>query len=310
MLPKQSYDELKLEIARQQERLSKRLWQIAEFALRDPDSMALKTVAGLAACAQVQPSTLIRFAKHFGYSGFSEMQSVFRTRLIDRSTSYAQRIREFSSIDGGATEPADILRHFVEYDIAALRHLSRETSGYDLDRAVDLLAAADVIGVVAKRRSFPIAGYLAYALSHLGRRALLIHGLGGMDAEQMRLVSERDLLVAVSFKPYAPETLAVVASAAERGVPVLAVTDGPFSPLVPLAKVSFEVEEAQVQGIRSLTASMCLAASLVIALGQRLERRSSASGLRARRSKGNGAAAAIARNQVPATRRASGSKRR
>lgn len=152
MLPKQPYDELKLEIARQQERLSKRLRQIAEFALRDPYSMALKTVAGLAACAQVQPSTLIRFAKHFGYSGFSEMQSVFRTRLIDRSTSYAQRIREFSSIDGGATEPADILRHFVDYDIAELRHLSRETSGYDLDRAVDLLAAADVIGVVAKRR--------------------------------------------------------------------------------------------------------------------------------------------------------------
>ena len=58
--------------------------------------------------------------------------------------------------------------------------------------------------------------------------------------------------------------------ATERGVPVVAITDGPLSPLSPLAQVALEVEDAQIEAFRSLSASMCLSLSLVVALGQRL----------------------------------------
>jgi DNA-binding MurR/RpiR family transcriptional regulator len=151
-----------------------------------------------------------------------------------------------------------------------LQHLRAETSPTDLDVAVGLMAQAEIVGVVAQRRSFPIAAYLAYGLTHLGRRAHLIDGVGGMGAEQARLLGARDLLIAISYKPYAPETLDTVAAAAGRGVKILAMTDTALSPLPPLAAVSFEVGEASLHGIRSLTASMCLAVTLVVGLGQKL----------------------------------------
>ena len=59
--------------------LPPRLVQVAAFALDNPDEMALGTTTSIAAQASVQPSTLIRFAKRLGYSGFSDLQGVFRS---------------------------------------------------------------------------------------------------------------------------------------------------------------------------------------------------------------------------------------
>ncbi len=272
MPPKQTFEELKQEISVKHAKLSKRLRQIAEFAIAEPDHTALETVASIAARAKVPPSSLIRFAKHFGYDGFSDMQRIFRSRLIDRASSYNQRIREYRSAQAADLgSPLGVLRHFVEADVGALQRLGHETRPQDLARAIEILASADVIGIAAHRRSFPVAAYLSYALSHLGRRALLVDGIGGMQSEQIRLLTRRDALIAASFAPYAQETLTIVNAARERGLKVIAITDSAFSPLSPLADVCFEIEEAQLQGVRSPTATFCLAVSLVIGLGQRLE---------------------------------------
>lgn len=266
-----AYDDLRARISADYERLSKRLRQIAEFALDNPNDMALETVAVIAERADVQPSSLIRFAKAFGFDGFSEMQRVFRSRLVDRTPSYTERIRSLEAdTDGGFETPSAVLGHFADAGIHALEHLKEEIRPEAMERALDLLLRAESIHVVGQRRAFPVVAYLAYGLSHLDRRTHLIDGVGGLTFQQASVMTDRDTLLAVSFEPYAPETLAVARQASERGVPVVAITDGPLSPLVPLSRVAFEVQDAQVKAFRALTASMCLALSLVVALGQRI----------------------------------------
>ena len=66
-----TYESLKQEIAERHDQLPKRLLQIAEFTMEQPDFVALETVANIADKAKVQPSSLIRFAKLFGFDGFS-----------------------------------------------------------------------------------------------------------------------------------------------------------------------------------------------------------------------------------------------
>ena len=85
--------------------------------------------------------------------------------------------------------------------------------------AVDLLAAAEAIHVVGQRRAFAVATYLAYAFGQLGPRTHLLDGAGGMTLHQASFIAAADVLVAVSFAPYAPETLAVARRAVERGAP-------------------------------------------------------------------------------------------
>ena len=106
---------------------------------------------------------------------------------------------------------------------------------------------------------------------HLGRPAHLLDGVGGMFGEQGRNLQERDVLLAISFPPYAQEVVALVEDVASRGIVVIALTDSPVSPIHAAAKVAFEVLELEVAGFRSLSASMCLALGLVVSLGERLE---------------------------------------
>nr|VUD32877.1 transcriptional regulator of the myo-inositol catabolic operon [Raoultella sp. NCTC 9187] len=86
----------------------------------------------------------------------------------------------------------------------------------DLERAVALLAEAENIYVIGLRRSFSVASYLTYALRHLDRKAFLIDGLGGMFTEQLSLVGPKDVVVAVSFSPYAREVVELVELGAQR----------------------------------------------------------------------------------------------
>lgn len=57
--------------------LSKLLRQVAEFVLDYPSEVAFGTVVVLSKDAGVHPSTWVRFANAFGFSGFSEMRSCF-----------------------------------------------------------------------------------------------------------------------------------------------------------------------------------------------------------------------------------------
>ncbi|MCK4867609.1 MAG: MurR/RpiR family transcriptional regulator [Alphaproteobacteria bacterium] len=267
-----TYDELRAEISAEHGSLSKRLRQIAEFALANPNDMALATVSEIAERADVQPSTLIRFAKAFGYDGFTAMQRVFRLRLTEQQPSYSERIKVIQK-RGPATlaTPASMLDSFTEASIQALRHLREETRADLLDRAVAMLARANAVHVVGQRRAFPVAAYLAYGLNHLGRRAFLVDSVGGMSAEQASTVHKGDALIAISFSPYSPDTLAVTELAVKTGASIIAITDGPLSPLAPLAEICLEVEEAEVGSFRSLSACMCLALTLVVSLGHRME---------------------------------------
>jgi DNA-binding MurR/RpiR family transcriptional regulator len=267
-----NYELLLAEMAAKREGLSPRLRQIAEYALCNANDMALETIAVIASRAKVPPSSLIRFAQAFGYDGFSAMQRVFRSQLVERTTDYAERIQALRRRDELAG-PASVLDRLTEAGIRALEHLRGTTRPEQLDRAVDLLAQADAVHVIGQRRAFAVSAYLGYAFGQLGPRTHLIDGVGGMTEHQANLIGPRDVLVAVSFSRYAPETLAVARQAAERGVPIVALTDGPLSPLLPLARVAFEIQDAELQGFRALSATMCLALTLVVRLGQRLDGR-------------------------------------
>ncbi len=264
-----SYAELNREISTRYDTLSKRLRQIAEFALKHPNEIAIESIAVIASHAGVQPSALIRFAKAFGFDGFSDLQRIFQQRLRESRPSYTERIDAMREEMTGRSDhgPQAILTRFAEANVAALQHLCEETKAADLERAVQILRKAETIHLVAQRRAFPLAAYLYYALSKIGRRAHLIDAIGGMDTEQRQLMSPRDALVAITYADYTPRVVETVAFAAQRKVPVIGITDQPLSPLTPQSDVVFYVEDAAVHDFRSLGASMCLAQALVVALG-------------------------------------------
>lgn len=268
-IPPRDFAGLRARIAERATDLPRRLTQIAGFALDHPDEIAFGTVSSIAAQAEVQPSALVRFAQALGYQGFSELQEVFRSRLRDRILTYDERLAQLREHAASASKASMLLHGFSEAAEKSLASLREKLEAADLERAVDTLAAAETIYLLGLRRSFPISSYMAYALGKLNVRAVLIDALGGLGAEQAHAASERDAMLAISFTPYASETVALARAAAARQVPVVVITDSPFSPLVQLARVSMEVGEANFEGFRSMAATLTLAMTLTVAIAER-----------------------------------------
>ncbi len=267
--------ELRDAIVARHEDLSPRLRQVAAYVLDHPNDMGLETLAVIAERCGVQASTIVRFAKAFGYEGASPMQRLFRDELISTSPSpsYAERVRQFNerSGDGRSLTPHELLVEFAESNIIALEHLKESIGARDLERAVDLIVRARNVYLVGLRRSFPVAAYMAYALRHVDKPAHLIDGLAGMLTEQSSMLTSEDLLFAISFRPYAKETADIVDRARQAGAAVVAISDSQLSPVSREADISFDVKDAEVRQFRSLTASLCLAQTLIIAYAHRLE---------------------------------------
>ena len=269
-----TYDELKDAIARSYPEMSKQLQRIARFALEKPHDLALGTVAAVAEATEVQPSAMIRFANALGYRGFSDMQQVFRGHLVQRSASYRERIDILRRKQlNGQRAPAGVLHQLVGDSVAELGHLEESIHEADLKAAVKLLAGADRIHVLAQRRAFPVACYLAYALGQLELKTHLLDGAGGMLADNLRAIGKDDVLVVASFRNYSPDVVEAADSCAGRGVPVISITDSPLSPLVAPAKVCFQLADDSSKPFRSLVGPLCLAQAIVMSTGHFLAER-------------------------------------
>lgn len=284
----ETYDQLEKAIIEQFPSLSKRLQQIASHALDNPSELALETIAAVSQRAGVQPSSLIRFAKVFGFSGYSDMQRVFRLRLTDAMPDYKERLKSLNGNEAQGEEAKDVnalLEQFVEADVVGLRRLQQNKRlGTLLDQSFKLITDSETVYVVAHRRSFPIACYLAYALSQMNVRNVLVDGVGGMFMQQVGHATNRDVIIAISSKAYSPDVAQVVREAKQRGVKVIAMTDSPLSPLAEHADVSLEVQQAAVGLFRSLAVTMTLAVTLIVGLGRAVEAKRQGNGKRSKRS--------------------------
>jgi DNA-binding MurR/RpiR family transcriptional regulator len=262
-----SADELRTAILERYDSLSKRLQQIARYVLDEPNEMALETLAVISERCGVQPSAIVRFAKSFGYPGASQMQRLFRDGLLSghAGLGYGERVRHFNEAVAKKPESgADVLAEFVEGNTLALQNLGQTVSEADMAKAVALIDKAETAYVVGFRRSFPVASYLAYSLQQLNKRTLFIDGVAGLTKQQVQTIGPKDLLIAVSYHPYAEETVHAVEMAAQRGARILSISDSLVSPIAKLASLVLHVRESEVRTFRSLAASICLAQALVI----------------------------------------------
>ena len=263
------YDGLRVLLLSRREAMPKRLKQIAAFALEHPEDMAFGTVAGIAEHAGVQPSTLVRFAKSIGYDGFSHLQQIFRDRLRERFPDYRERLRSLRDADGHHVHATSLLDGFTSAAAVSLDRMRASVRPEELARAIETLAKADTVYLLGARRVFPVIAYCAYAFGKLGIRSILIDHVGQLGPEQLAIATKRDAVLAISFTPYAPVTADLAAAAAQRDVPVVAITDSAFSQLVTNADVWLEVAEADFGAFRSLSASFALAMALAVGTAEK-----------------------------------------
>lgn len=263
----QSIDALRERLQELAGHLPRRLQQCADHIARHMDTIALSTVAQVAQGAGVPPSAMMRFCQIMGFSGFAEMQRLFRDALSRAAPDYATRLANLKA--GGAGHPSTLVAEFVEAGRQSMEALARNLDESALDQAVTILSRARTIHLAGFRRSFPVASYLSYVFDKLGVPAVLHDGVAGLG--QRSALRPGDALLAITFAPYSEETLALMSDAHALGLPVVVLTDPPATRLAGIADTILTVTEIDFGAFRSLSAAIALALSLAVAVAARRE---------------------------------------
>ncbi|MEQ6290286.1 MurR/RpiR family transcriptional regulator [Vogesella sp. GCM10023246] len=267
-------DQLMQRISEEYEGLSKQLKIIAKYIEEHRQTLVLERITDIAQACEVQPSAIVRFAQRFGFSGFSDMQALFREAFVPTQAnvnSYQKRIRNVIASHNAPLTNTELTQNFLTACQQGLDELSQSLEPAAIDAAVELLHKADNIYVVGVRRMFPIASYICYALQHTQKRVHLISGLGGMYHDQVRSIREGDLMIAISFQPYGRETRYCARVAAQNKADLLVITDSKMSPLARNAHTILTVKEGTAFAFRSMSSTISLCQALFIALSYRME---------------------------------------
>ena len=261
-------------ITEEYETLPRQLKRIASYMSQQSDRIMVDRISDIARECEVHPSAIVRFSQRFGFSGFSEMQALFRTAYTHKASpvqNYQQRIRNMIANQSQKASDGDLARECIDATLSGIERLGRELDDTAFEKAVDLIVNADNIYVVGVRRSFAVADYLVYNLQHTHKRIHLVSGLGGSYREQMRSVRSGDLVIAISFTPYAKETQHCLRYARQQQANTLILTDSHLSPLARHANSLLLVNEGSALAFRSLSATLCLCQALFVAVAYRLE---------------------------------------
>ena len=243
--------------------LPKRLRQCADYVAQNTDRIAISTVASMSKAAGVQPSAFMRFCQLMGFSGYSQMQLMFRENYSRRWPEYSTRLENLRASGDGT--PSTLLAEFVDAGRSSLEGLVNSVDSTTLENAVVAMSDAPMIHIIGLSRAFPVATYLAYAFEKMNVPALLHSKVGNLDLRHA--INSDDVLVAITFAPYTQETLDLATFANARGSKIVAITDALNSPLHNLGALTLMVSEVDVGAFRALSAPMSLAITLAVAVG-------------------------------------------
>ena len=251
-------------------KLSKSHRRIAECIVAHYDKAAFMTASRLGEYVGVSESTVVRFASALGYEGYPQLQKALQELVRHRLTA-SQRFEMSSDIDQG-----QVLHRVLKADIQNIRATIDEMDPSVFDKAVEEILSAKTVYVLGQRASTPLAQFLDHYLRYVLTDVVLVSSGISDVFEQISRIGEGDLLIGISFPRYSTRTVDAMRFAKDRGARLVALTDGPLSPLHTMADMCLMAKSDMASFADSLTAPMSLINALIVALGRRRKEQVSA----------------------------------
>lgn len=201
---------------------SKRQKAIAKYIIENSEAVPFMTAQMLSRAAQVSESSIVRFARQLGYSGYSQLRRALQQLLKEK----------LSSVNEAAAEP-DELMQTVEAGKLSLKSIMTVQNQRALEAAVELLARAKKIVVQSGLGMEGVDGYFASNLRALGLNAC--SAPGGISREIFEL-DESSALLIISGS-YFSQLSGPARYAREKGASVLVLADDEAAPMGRYAQV-------------------------------------------------------------------------
>lgn len=243
---------------------------LAEFILQNPESLAFLTITDLAKRVGVSEATITRFCSTLGYDGFvhlcREVQEAIQSELSTVGRFQLVQAMDRHSVE---TQSPSTFERVFSTEIDNLISLSRNIRTADFYRCVDLMGEADRICIIGSMASSCLASYFGYMLKKIFPGVDVLHGQGGMAAAACNPLTPKSLVFLISFPRYPKVTVELGQLAAQKGAHIIAITNSPISPIVPLANITFFIPLGIVSFVDAYAAPIAFLNALITEFSER-----------------------------------------
>lgn len=260
-----NYSELRQRLQERLSGLAAGQQRVATLLLTDPEGTAFRTIAETATLARVHQSSVVRFATGLGFKGYPGMVKLCREYLSEQ----AHLVSRFDQLPGSAS-PEGLMASVLEHEQRNLSRTFARIPPAQWSKAVSLLADSPAVYVMGLRKCLPVAQLLTYLLHLVRPRVHQIAPVVGSLPDQLRDFQPGDVLVAISIRRYASETVQGFHEANRQGLSTIVLTDNAASPLATHADVVFLVDSQGVHILRSISAFISVAQTLATSVAQAL----------------------------------------
>lgn len=233
--------------------------RLAEAVLAEPTLLAFGTVSDLASRVGASRPSVVRFANKLGFDGYAQLQRLVRVDLSRRLSHPSARIRSDDKAESSARKRLN----------SAIDSVFDALEGQNLARLVRPIARAKRVWILSGETSQAGAHAFYSGLSMVRPGVQL---LGDCSVSSQLSSGERgDVAVVFDFFRYRRQVAAAVKILSDSDVEIVAVTDGPLSPLIELADAWCEIQVPAIGPFDSSVPVVAIAELLVSRVAKELQ---------------------------------------
>ncbi len=240
--------------------------RIADYITAHYDETAFMTAARLGQEVGVSESTVVRFATELGFEGYPQLQKAMQ-ELVRSKLTMLQRL----DLTRSRMRQEDVLQQVATSDMHNIRRTLEELDKAVFARGVDAIVSARQVYVFGAGSCKAMAGFLTHYLQILlgGRVHMLSASSQSEIFEEMLDIGPEDVVIGISFPRYSSKAAKTLHYAHTKGAAIVALTDGPLSPIAPYATVLLTAHSDMAAVVDSLVAPLSVINALIVAISLR-----------------------------------------
>lgn len=229
--------------------------EVANYFLYHLDKVAVSTLEELSGQVGVSTTTVIRFARQLGYTGFTQLQKAAQSIVLNKEadvTSAAAPGKEHSAA------PDRCLQESYERDKLNIENTMRSLKKEELDKAVSLMLEADTLYLMGMRMAFTLAYYSFASWGRVRTNIRLLNMTGMEYPEEMLGMKKGDVCVLFAFPRYSSSLLRILNWMKKKQVKVILMTAASFAAAKEFADIVLPCRVKTSSYQNSYAAPVCL----------------------------------------------------
>jgi DNA-binding MurR/RpiR family transcriptional regulator len=230
-----TYEKIGRQIATIYGELSPALKAVAHCISQNPNDVGILTLSELSEKYRFPASNFVRFSMRIGFSGFGDLQRIYRSRILDIIPSVEDRLRRFEQETQSGRAGGTGLAALIGEDFKLLSDLHLGEVEAKCRAFSEVILGSRKIFVTGALRFHPVSFFFNYSFTYLGLDLTMLDNQGFLAREYAQNFAPDTCLIVSSFNYYHRDVIALAELAAQRKSRILAITDFDFSPLAKIA---------------------------------------------------------------------------